>query len=39
MMTDRLDHLGFASRLTASPLAAWGLLPAPLTPDTCESRS
>ncbi len=39
MMTDRLDHLGFASRLTASPLAAWGLLPAPLTPDTLRDES
>jgi len=27
MMIHRLDHLGFAPRLTDSPLEAWGLLP------------
>ncbi len=39
MMIDRLDHLGLASRLTDSPLEAWGLLPAPLTPDTLRDES
>ncbi len=38
-MIDRLDHLGLASRLTDSPLEAWGLLPAPLTPDTLRDES